>query len=101
MNEKANETQPKRTKGSERNGTVFLTVRAFSFVRTESHTDWLKRGTTMFNIFKKPTAPDDGEERRKIARQKQAMEKALRQQGLSKKQAMTVVSKTFKQESVK
>lgn len=36
MNEKANETQRNERKGSERNGTVYLTVRAFSFVRTES-----------------------------------------------------------------
>jgi len=38
MNEKANETHRNERKGSERNGTVYLTVRTLSFVRTESHT---------------------------------------------------------------
>jgi hypothetical protein len=53
----------------------------------------------MFKLFTKPTEPSAAEieQRRKIARQKQAMERALREQGLSRKQATTIVSKTFKE----
>lgn len=42
MNGKENETSPERTKVKRTNGTVYLTVRALSFVRTESHPDGLK-----------------------------------------------------------
>jgi hypothetical protein len=55
MNETANETPPERTKAKRTNGTVYLTVRTLSFVRTDDGltTDRRRPANATFSKFAK------------------------------------------------